>query len=296
MSRAVDTAVHTVRRAAGVQSLIDAAEEQKRVLGQLVEQGRQLAEVHTRVRNLDQRLSSVEGGLERDRQKRHEREKAAGHFLARRRPLPFGDEKFWALAEEVRENERTLLGFDRLHVLWQAARNAAPLGLAALEVGSFRGGSAYFLASALREWSGATPELHVVDTFSGHDAADVSESEPHHPAGHFSDTSAEDVARYLSVHEGVRVHAAHFPDGADRLPGDIRLGLVHLDVDLHQPTLASLRWFAPRLTSGAVVVVDDYGAEKCPGVRRALDEFLAEAGADFQVWDLDTQQLVLVRR
>jgi O-methyltransferase len=284
MSRALDRTVGLVRRASGMQSLLEASERQDRALADVVKQ----------LRGLNARVSAVEGGLERDRQKRHDSERASGTLLRQRRPL-LGDEAFWRLARRVTDDSRTLLGFDRLYVLWQASRNAAPLGLAAVEVGAFRGGSAFFLGGALRHWSGHEHPLYVFDTFSGHSALDVSESEPHHPAGHFGDTDAGDVARYLSEFDEAEVHQARFPDGGDRL-GAARIGLVHLDVDLYAPTLSSLQWLDDRLEPGALVVVDDYGADKCPGVRQAVDEYLSTAGPGYQVWDVDSEQIVLVHR
>jgi hypothetical protein len=71
-------------------------------------------------------------------------------------------------------------------------------------------------------------------------------------------------------------------------------GFVHLDVDLYQPTKAGLEYFGPRMAVGGVIVLDDYGARKCPGIHRAAEEFL-EAGAGFQPWHANTEQLVLVR-
>ena len=284
MSKALDQTVHTVRKASGVQSLLDANERQDAMLADLLKQ----------TRGLNERVSALEGGLERERQKRHDRERAAGRLLQQRRPL-LGDEPFWRLARRVTDDSRTLLGFDRLYVLWQAARNAAPLDLTAVEVGAFRGGSAFFLGAALRHWSGREHPLHVFDTFSGHSADDTSQSEPHHPAGHFSDTDADDVARYLADLERAQVHQVRFPDGAERL-GETRIGLVHLDVDLYAPTLASLHWFDDRLESGALLVVDDYGADKCPGIRQAVDEYLRASGDHYQAWDVDSEQIVLVRR
>jgi hypothetical protein len=52
-----------------------------------------------------------------------------------------------------------------------------------------------------------------------------------------------------------------------------RFRLVHVDLDLYQPTLDSLRFFYPRTNPGGVFVCDDYGHLTCPGVRQAMDEF-----------------------
>ena len=226
---------------------------------------------------------------------RRHKEQARHLHGARRRPVQRADERFFQLAEEVTADGRSLLGHDRLFMLWQAARNVAPLGLPAVEIGTFRGGSAFFLAGALEHASGHEHELHVFDSFEGHAAEDVSDAEPHHSAGRFADTDAEDVIAYLNGrYASVSVHAERFPGGAGRLP-DGQFGLVHVDVDLERPTLASLEHFRDRMPAGAVIVVDDYGAPKCPGVVKAADAFLA-SGAPFTAWDTGSEQLLLVRR
>ena len=51
------------------------------------------------------------------------------------------------------------------------------------------------------------------------------------------------------------------------------ISLLHIDVDLFEPTLSTLEFFYPRMAPGAVIVCDDYGSSACPGARRAMDEF-----------------------
>jgi hypothetical protein len=51
---------------------------------------------------------------------------------------------------------------------------------------------------------------------------------------------------------------------------------VHIDVDLHAPTQASLEFFYPRLVPGGVLLLDDHGFIDCPGARRAALEFFAD--------------------
>jgi O-methyltransferase len=225
---------------------------------------------------------------------RFDRRDAALLGLTRRQMVQLAPPEFHALVREVREDERTLLGADRLYVLWQAALNTVALGLPSLEIGTFRGGSARFLAGALRSHAGEERELHVVDTFEGHAAADTSDFERAHEPGRFADTSLEDVREYLSGFARLRVHRARFPEGAgDYVPAQV--GLVHLDVDLYTPTAAALALLADRAVPGTVIVVDDYGAVKTPGIVKAVEEFLA-AGHPFQIWDVDSEQAVLVRR
>ncbi len=61
-----------------------------------------------------------------------------------------------------------------------------------------------------------------------------------------------------------------FPDVEHR-----RFSLVHIDVDLFEPTVASLNFFYPRLVPGGMIVCDDYGSTWCPGAKKACDEFCA---------------------
>ncbi|HEY2882168.1 MAG TPA: TylF/MycF/NovP-related O-methyltransferase [Pirellulales bacterium] len=55
-----------------------------------------------------------------------------------------------------------------------------------------------------------------------------------------------------------------------------RFRLVHIDLDLYQPTIDSLEFFYPRTNPGGVFVLDDYGHLTCPGVRQAVDEFFRD--------------------
>ena len=189
---------------------------------------------------------------------------------------------------------RTTLDRDRLWVLWQAARNAGRLSLPALEAGSFRGGSASFLAHAFVEHVGREVPLDVVDTFDGHPEESLSEhDEGRQVPGHFARTSFEEVSTYLSDFSLTRVHRGSFSAVAPSLDHP-RYGLVHLDMDLYRPTIEALRFSAERLAAGGVIVLDDYGAKKCPGIGKATEEFLAEHD-EFQAWHPLTEQLVLLR-
>ncbi|MEO0034391.1 MAG: hypothetical protein RLZZ501_414, partial [Pseudomonadota bacterium] len=57
---------------------------------------------------------------------------------------------------------------------------------------------------------------------------------------------------------------------------DRRFCLVHIDVDLQQPTLDALAFFYPRLVPGGLIVFDDYGCSTCVGATAVVDAFLAD--------------------
>jgi O-methyltransferase len=204
------------------------------------------------------------------------------------------DGRFLELAQPLVKSKRTMLGYDRLFTLWQAAGNTVHLNLPAAEVGTFRGGSAALLAAALRTFAGSERELHVVDTFEGHLDSTFSEHDPELQRGKFRQVSYEDVREYLAAFPNLLVHKGDAASVIKRWP-ERRYSLIHLDVDLYRPTLECLEYFGPRLAEGGIIVMDDYEAPTCPGVSRATHEYLAGTPA-FQTWRLQAEQVVLVKR
>lgn len=59
-------------------------------------------------------------------------------------------------------------------------------------------------------------------------------------------------------------------------PG-LRISLLHLDVDLYEPTLCALEYLYPLVSPGGVVILDEYGQEKFPGESKAFDEYFAKS-------------------
>jgi hypothetical protein len=203
-------------------------------------------------------------------------------------------DEFFALADPVVQSKRTLLGYDRLYVFWQALRNLVDVPGAAAEIGSFRGGSAFFIASAFRRVMGEEVLMHVFDTFEGHPEQAITHNDPFHTPGQFAETSYDDVRAYLSPFERLQIHKG---DVSASLPHieESAYRLVHIDTDLYQPTRVCLDYFGERISPGGVIVIDDYASKKCPGVPKAVSEYL-ERTDRFQAWDMRTEQLMLVKR
>lgn len=212
-----------------------------------------------------------------------------------RHQIPYRpDAEFFELADSVVIPEATLLGYDRLYVFWQAIRNVVDVPGDAAEVGSFRGGSAYFIAAACLAIIGQPVPLHAFDTFEGHPESAISEHDPFHKPGRFHRTSYERVCQLLAPFPHVHVHKGDVVSLLPSMP-EAAYRLVHIDTDLYRPTVACLAYFSSRLSRGGVIVLDDYASPKCPGVLKAAGEFL-DGTPGFQVWDVRTEQLVLVKR
>jgi len=65
-------------------------------------------------------------------------------------------------------------------------------------------------------------------------------------------------------------------------PG-LRINLLHLDMDLYEPTLYALENLWDLVVPGGVVVFDEYALPPWGGEATAVDEFRARRGLDFQL-------------
>jgi O-methyltransferase len=201
---------------------------------------------------------------------------------------------FFDAAVPIVKSRRTLMAYDKLYVIWQAVRNVAGVSGAAAEIGVYKGGSSYLIASAFISMAGGEVPMHVFDTFEGHPAQAITEHDTFHAAGHFSSTRYKKVVAYLSPFQQLQVHAG---DVSVSLPGlaESVYRLVHIDTDLYKPTLDCLDYFGHRMSPGGVIVVDDYSSPRCLGVSKAAVEYLQKTDVRFRVWDMRTEQLILVR-
>jgi hypothetical protein len=211
---------------------------------------------------------------------------------------PLEDPEFFPLAQKVVDERRTFLYYNRLYTLYQsvhnalAGRNGGPLDI--LEVGVFKGGSSYFLASLARRLAPGRARLVAVDTFEGHSALDLPAGrEGRHAPETFGNTSYESVASYLSEFDFAEVKKGRIQDVAESL-GDRRWHVAHLDVDIYEPTAFTLSFLEDRIVPGGIIVVDDYNFTTCPGVKKAVDEFAERSSGRFFKLDLDSGQCCLI--
>ncbi len=180
---------------------------------------------------------------------------------------------FGAIAKKTISEEKTLLDYNRLFTLFFAVRNTHELGLSVAEVGTYRGGSAKFLARSFEHFE-KSPSIHVFDTFLGHPESIVSSLDGKHKTGLFSDTDASSVREYLSEFENISVHVGAIEERCVDVEQEL-FSLVHVDVDIYSASISCLNFFWPRLVSGGIMVLDDYGFTTCLGVKQAVDYFLS---------------------
>lgn len=118
-------------------------------------------------------------------------------------------------------------------------------------------------------------KLYLFDTFTGFDAKDL-ESEKKlgffNPTKSFKDTSLELVLKAMQNRENCVIKKGFFPETSAGIDG--KFSFVSIDADLHDPVLAGLEFFYPRLSEGGYIMVHDYNnSRNYPGPKAAIEEF-----------------------
>lgn len=177
---------------------------------------------------------------------------------------------------------------DRKYTLKQLLNLTLHLEADVAECGAYKGASAYLMCQAHLE-TGRT--VHLFDSFEGlsnpgskdgdywfEGALSVPESALHEALSGFSN---------YSTYKGWIPERFHEVENRG-------FGFVHIDVDLYQPTLASLTFFYQRLLPGGVILMDDYGFKSCPGAKQAADEFFYDLPE--RIVNLPTGQAFIVKQ
>ena len=94
--------------------------------------------------------------------------------------------------------------------------------------------------------------------------------------GEHADTSkplVESLLRSLGLSNCVLLEGVFPEDTARVISGPI--ALLYSDVDVYSSTKDVVEWTLPRLTTGGVMVFDDYGFSGCEGVTKFVNELRA---------------------
>ena len=120
-------------------------------------------------------------------------------------------------------------------------------------------------------------DLYLFDTFAGFSQHDLAKETGDASADHFKNTSLEQVRGFLGDKKNIVFCPGYFPESAAGVPAGQTFAMVHLDCDLYQPTHEGLKFFYPRLAPGGLMILHDYkNSVSWPGVKKAVDEFLAD--------------------
>lgn len=192
----------------------------------------------------------------------------------------------------------TMTGVVRLQALIDAVRYLVRSGLEGdfVECGVWRGGSVLAMIETLRQMDAEPRHIWLYDTFEGMTAPtehDTSRFEP--PAvetwrdaharheqpwgdlfgGHIFDQRSVRETLVATGYPSEHLHLIKGPvdETLPRCMSKAEFSLVRLDTDWYESTRHELTHLYPRLQTGGVLIIDDYG--HFDGARRAVDEYFA---------------------
>ena len=194
----------------------------------------------------------------------------------------------------------TMTGLPRLVALVDAVRYCVSRDVPGdlVECGVWRGGSVFAMILTLQELGVEDRDIHLFDTFEGMTAPTQHDTSPIDPPALETwrqaeqkrerawteafgpDSFSEEQVRATVLETGYPTERLHFVKGPveDTLPAHApeRLALLRLDTDWYESTRHELEHLYPRLATGGVLIVDDYGHWE--GARRAVDEYFEARG------------------
>jgi len=148
-----------------------------------------------------------------------------------------------------------------------------------IEFGSYRGGSALFMAHLLRAW-GSAKKVFACDTYQGMPPTD--HAIDMHREGDFADATLEEV-KHARDAAGLFDHLVLvkglFEETLPELLKGRMIALAHVDCDIYDPIRYVLREIDNHLSPGAYVAFDDPLFGSCLGALEACEEsYVQEKG------------------
>jgi predicted O-methyltransferase YrrM len=181
-----------------------------------------------------------------------------------------------------------------------------------VECGVWRGGSSMAMAYMLRHLENYEKELFLFDTFAGMTAPKDIDIELNSGLSakvllrtppKKNDRDIWCIASYEDVSENMK--QTGYPMGKIHLiKGDIlktlklnapkHISLLRLDTDWYESTKCELEILYPRLVSGGICIIDDYG--HWAGAKKAVDEYFLENNIHPLLIPIDYSGRIFVKR
>lgn len=193
------------------------------------------------------------------------------------------DDEFRAIYNRFETNRRRM---ERVWTVDQLAAAAASLDGDFAEAGTYTGLTAYMLCRRADD-----RPVHLFDSWEG--LSEPAAADGIYWSGGDLASSENTARRSLAAFPSAHFHKGWIPERFHEV-ADRRFAIVHIDVDLYEPTRDSLAFFYDRIVPGGYLVCDDYGFTNNPGARQAVDEFFATRPEP--IVHLPTAQALVVRR
>ncbi len=191
------------------------------------------------------------------------------------------------------EDDRDTGKIWRLHTCCWAARSALSVEGDFVECGTYKGFYAGVLAQYLR-FEMQAKQFYLYDSFAGLPSEWSTELERRQAnPGYHWDGVYEDVVNRFAIYPNVRVVKGVVPEVFDTIVPE-RIAFLHLDLNAGSAETGALDNLVPRLSDGAMVVLDDFGRFEMRDLCRAHMEWWGQQG--HMVLELPTGQGLVIYR
>lgn len=153
-----------------------------------------------------------------------------------------GDIKGIDLIKRIKGETEMLLADQEAYLIYITVKKTEKIEGDVAEVGVYKGGSAKLMREATKK------PLHLFDTYEGLPELSAKDNPKQFQKGNHS-ASLESVKSYLSGYLNVNFYKGLFPATAEPVK-DRKFSFVHLDLDIYESTLNSLKFFYPRMSRG----------------------------------------------
>lgn len=187
----------------------------------------------------------------------------------------------------------TITSLERMYALYSAIDYISRAEIAGdvVECGVWKGGSSKLVAHTLSELNDEARHLYLYDTFAGmteptdqdhrlfdgRSAAGTWQKHQHATHNEWAYAPLHDVQKTMWS-TGYPRELIHFVQGKveETIPRTVpdRIALLRLDTDWYESTYHEMVHLYPRLVSGGILIIDDYGC--WAGSKAAVDQYLLE--------------------
>jgi O-methyltransferase len=181
----------------------------------------------------------------------------------------------------------------RAYVVCWASGHASVLKGDFAECGVNKGGNGRMIIEYLGTDRFLSSKFYLLDTFEGFDTSLLSDSEKATVAKNYRyESSFEAVKNTFASFPFVKIIKGSVPDTLQLIDSQV-FAFVSLDMNCVRPEIAAAEFFWPKLVSGGIMLLDDYGFSAHIDQKDAFDLFATQIGV--QILSLPTGQGLMIK-
>ena len=180
----------------------------------------------------------------------------------------------------------------QLHTVCWAVKNCLRVPGDFVELGVYKGYTTAIVAEYI-DFANIGRTWYLYDTFEGIPEDQLNKGwtnspyEDDEPDGVFAEVTAQ-----FEPYENIRVIRGRVPEVLDEAAPET-IAFMHIDLNSAKAECAALEVLYDRLSTGGMIVFDDYGWSACIEQQVGIDEFMAARGV--QVLEIPTGQGIFVK-